>query len=236
MEPHSEHRMMLGTDIERYSDRNGSDQNRLQWALVSSLTQAATAAKLAFPEWECQPQGDGQFVVLPVSTDRYAVLGAFITALAEAVAAQQTATFRVRMRLSVHEGPIQLDGPNGYPGDHAVQTNRLVGAQSLRAALAARPEAWLGVIISDRVFADYVGQRPGGPPRDQFRRVDVAEKNQRYVAYLHLPGHNVHALDLASAPPANPPGGAAGPVYNFSGTGSNVAVHGDQTNHQTFRS
>lgn len=232
-----EHRMMLVVDVEDYSSRNGDDQARLQFALVRSLDHAAGAAGLGTLDWERQKQGDGQFVLLPARTDPITVLGRFVAALSECLIALQTATFRMRLRLSVHEGPVRVDGANGYPGDHAVQVARLVGARALRDALAARPEACLGVIISDRIFADYIGQRAGGPPRDQFRRVDVKEKKNAYVAYIHLPGHNVHALDLApSAPAVVTPGEAAhsGVAYTINGTGINVATYGDQTNHQSF--
>ncbi|GLW07857.1 hypothetical protein Misp01_29870 [Microtetraspora sp. NBRC 13810] len=235
-----QHRTILVADVEKYSRRNGDDQAKLQSALVESLDQGAEAAKLATFEWDRQKQGDGQFVVLPARTDPMTVLGPFVTALSKSLLVRQTATFRIRVRLSIHEGPIRLDGVNGFPGDHAVEPARLVGAQPLRRALAARPEACLGVIISERFFKDYVGQRPGGPPRDQFRRVDLVEKDKPYVAYIHLPGHNVHALDLSPTSPAAPTspdrsdGDRDGPVYYVSGAGSNVATYGAQTNHQNF--
>lgn len=227
-----EHRLILVTDVEDYSSSPGEGQFGLQLALVRSLDRAAGAARLGTLGWDRQKQGDGQYVVLPARTDPLAILGPFVTGLAEAVRAAWTAEFRMRLRLAVHEGPIRLDGANGYPGDHAVQPARLVGARPLRAAMAACPEACLGVIVSDRVYVDYVGQRPGGPPRDQFRRVEVAEKKQHYVAHIHLPGHNAHALDLGSGPSPAPDGPDV--TYRISGTGNNVATYGDQTNHQTF--
>ncbi len=229
-----EHRTMFVADVEDYSSRNGHNQAKLQAALVGALDYAGRAANLDPLDWDRQKQGDGQFVVFPPKTDPVIVIGPFVKALAKFLRKQQTATLRIRVRLAIHEGPIRLDGANGYPGDHAVQPARLVSAQPLRDALATCPEACLGVIVSDRVFADYIGQRPNSPRRDRFRRVDVEEKKQRYVGYIHIPGHNVHALDLPPAAPVRPDVKHPAPVVNVSGTGANVAMYGPQTNHQTF--
>ncbi|MER7504815.1 hypothetical protein AB0L05_29035 [Nonomuraea pusilla] len=228
-----EHRVILAADVEDYTGRNRHDQGRLQAALVGALDIAGTAAQLRVADWDRQKQGDGQYVVLPAGTDPATVLGPFVKALSKHLRKQQTATFRIRVRLAVHEGLLSLDGANGYPGDHGVQPSRLVDAQPLRDALASCPEAALGVIVSERVFNDHIGQRPGSPRRDQFRRVDFEAKNRPYVGYIRVPGHNVHALALPSAaaqPDPRPP--ASG--LNITGMGSNVAVNGPQTNHQTF--
>jgi hypothetical protein len=229
-----EHRIMLVADVEDYSSRNGHDQAKLQATLVDALDYAGRSANLEILDWDRQKQGDGQFVILPPKTDPVAVLRPFVKALSKYLRHKQTATFRIRVRLAIHEGPIQLDGANGYPGDHAVQPNRLVGAQPLRAALAACPQAYLGVIVSERVFMDYIGQRPGSPRRDRFRRVDVEEKKNRYVGYIHVPGHNVHAVDISPTVPPRPDIERTAQALNISGAGANVAMYGDQTNHQTF--
>jgi hypothetical protein len=225
-----EQRMLIGTDIEDYSTRSRADKARLQLLLVESVERAATEAELGLPDWERQPQGDGELAVLPARLRREAVAGPFLTALAAAVESVQTARLPMRVRLSIHEGPVRR-GANGYPGDHADTVMRLVGAEPLRAAMAACREAWLGVIISQRVYEDCVGQGfPDSPPRDQFRQVPVAAKRQRYTAYVHLPGHNVHALDLDMD---DPPPTTPGPTFEVHGTGSNVA-YGDQTIRQKF--
>ncbi|MFB9893368.1 hypothetical protein [Planobispora takensis] len=194
MENHTGHRVMIATDIEDYSSRNRDDQATLQRDLVRALDHAAGLARLGLLDWRRQEQGDGQFVVLPPGTDAVTVLTSFVTELNEVLTGYNSAMSRMRMRLSVHEGPVVLDGANGVPGAHAVQTNRLVNAAALKAAMKARQEANLGVIVSDRMFEDYVGQCHGGPSKDDFRRVEVAEKKERYIAHIHLPGHNVHAL------------------------------------------
>ncbi|MFF0311529.1 hypothetical protein ACFYSC_29190 [Streptosporangium sp. NPDC004379] len=189
-----EHRLMITSDIERYGDRNDGDQVRLQRILKGVLDVAAVTAGLEPDEWKRQPQGDGEFTVLPSGTDVPTVLELFVTALAENIASVNRGRFRLRMRLAVHHGPIHVDGAAGSPGGHAVQSGRMVGADALRAAMAACPEADLGVIVSERVFDDYVGQGYGGPSIEEFRFVRAKDKSDEYRAYLHLPGHNVHRL------------------------------------------
>ncbi|GII66101.1 hypothetical protein Skr01_61860 [Sphaerisporangium krabiense] len=194
MRDEREFRLMITSDIEDYGGRSDGDQVELQQRLTRVLDLAAGAAGLAWLEWKQQPQGDGYFTVLPPGTDAATVLGPFMTALARNVEAANRGRDRMRLRLSVHGGPIHVHGAAGSPGGHAVQSGRLVGAAPLRAAMGARPEAGLGVIISDRVYEDFVGQGYGGPSREEFRHVHVTAKSQEYQAYVHLPGHNVHRL------------------------------------------
>lgn len=191
-----EYRLMITSDIENYGDRCDSDQVELQRTLIRLLDMAARAAGLALLQWKRQPQGDGEFTVLPPETDASTVLGPFITALARGIERvnQQDVRRRMRMRLAVHGGPIHVEGAAGSPGRHAVQSGRLVGADSLRAAMSACKDADLGVIISDRIFDDFVGQGYGGPSPEEFRHVHAKSKTNEYRAYIHLPGHNVHRL------------------------------------------
>ncbi|ACZ89589.1 hypothetical protein [Streptosporangium roseum] len=205
MKHHTEHRVMLCSDIEDYTSRNRGEQATLQRDLVRALDHAGGLARLGLLDWRRQEQGDGQFVVLPQGVQPIAVLRVFVAELGEVLAGYNTLASRMRLRLSIHEGPILLDGANGVPGAHAVQTNRLVNAAALKAAMRARPGANLGVIVSDRIFEDYVGQSDAGPSKDDFRRVEVAEKKERYVAHIHLPGHNVHALGDLTDPGAPDP-------------------------------
>ncbi|MET9068020.1 hypothetical protein ACWDR1_30780 [Streptosporangium sandarakinum] len=190
-----EHRLMITSDVEDYGGRNDGDQVRLQRTLMGVLDVAAVTAGLEPAGWKRQPQGDGEFTVLPPGTDVLTVLGSFVTALAENITSvNRGRLFRMRMRLAVHHGPIHVDGAAGSPGGHAVQSGRMVGADALRAAMAACPEADLGVIVSERVFDDYIGQGYGGPSAEEFRLVRARDKTDEYRAYLHLPGHNVHRL------------------------------------------
>ncbi|SEG99781.1 hypothetical protein SAMN05444920_11457 [Nonomuraea solani] len=190
-----QYRAMLTYDIEDYSQRNNSDQYTLQSTMIRLLDLAAGAAGLGLLDWKRQPQGDGEFVVLPSSIHPARLLGPFTDALSQAINDHNASSQpRLRLRLAIHAGPIHVDGPAGSPGRNAVASGRLVNADALRAALRSVADANLGMIISDTFHADYVGQGYGGPPADQFRRIKAKIKQQEYVAYVHLPGYNVHAV------------------------------------------
>ncbi|WP_336217124.1 hypothetical protein [Nonomuraea sp. LPB2021202275-12-8] len=209
-----QYRAMLTYDIEDYSQRNNTDQYALQSAMIRLLDLAAGAAGLGLLDWKRQQQGDGEFVVLPPAIHPARLLGPFTDALRQAIDAHNASPQpRLRLRLAIHAGPIHVDGPAGSPGRHAVESGRLVNADALRAALRAVKDANLGVIISDTFYTDYVGQGYGGPPADQFRRIKAKVKQQEYVAYVHLPGHNVHAVPE---------------LGEFDADGGEKAVHGEQ--------
>ncbi|MFI6496733.1 hypothetical protein [Nonomuraea typhae] len=110
----------------------------------------------------------------------------------------------------------------GVPGGHAVQVNRLADAQAVRDALRLCPGADLAVIVSDRVFNDYLSDGYGSLSPAEFRQVRVRAKADTYTAYLYVAGCDLHELaDLdAYAPgppdseePGPPPGGPGTLVY-----------------------
>jgi len=233
MRDEREYRLMITSDIEDYGSRRDGDQVELQKTLIWVFDLAAVAAGLASLEWKRQPQGDGEFTVLPSGTDATAVLGPFVTALAQGIEAVNRGRFRTRLRLAVHGGHIHVDGAAGSPGGHAVQSGRLVGADPLRAAMSACPEANLGVIVSDRIFEDFVGQGYGGPSSEDFRHVQVKAKSQQYRAYVHLPGHNVHRLSELDEYDVVSRTGGAGDPEESTGTGKVSAgrdYYGGSTN------
>ncbi|MEU1878115.1 hypothetical protein ABZ470_12420 [Streptosporangium sp. NPDC020072] len=98
---------------------------------------------------------------------------------------------RVRLRVALHVGPVLPAGPMGIPGPHAVQVNRLVNAPAVREAMRARPAVDLAVIVSDRVFDDYLSQGYGYSRPSRFRPMTVEAGRRRFSAYLDrriLPG------------------------------------------------
>lgn len=195
MRDEREYRLMLSSDIEDYGSRRDADQVELQKMLIRLLDGAGGAAGLPPLDWKRQPQGDGEFTLLPPGANGTAILETFVPALVRGLSAvNDTGRRRMRLRLAVHGGPIHVDGAAGSPGGHAVQVGRLVGAAPLRVAMSACPEADLGVIVSERFFEDFVGQGYGGPSSEDFRHVHVEAKTQKYRAYVTLPGHNVYRL------------------------------------------
>lgn len=197
--PIPEYRALLTVDIEDYSSRNDAEQRCLQSALMTSLDRAADAAELHREQWVKQLGGDGLMALLPPGTDVERLLDIFVRRLDAELGSynrlrEQPTWSRIRMRLALHTGPIHLDGDSGWPGRHAVLPARLRDSKPIRAALAARPEADLAVIVSAEVYGDYVTQGPGSPRPSEFRAVRVEQKKQSYTGYLHLPRFTIHEV------------------------------------------
>ncbi|WP_327090824.1 hypothetical protein OIE66_09425 [Nonomuraea sp. NBC_01738] len=208
------HQVVVSVDIEDYSSRSPGERDRLQQLLLRALERSAEAAKLAIDFWETQPQGDGRYVVLPPDVHPGTIIGSFVTAFSAALSADQAR--RMRVRVAVDEGAIQ-PSVNGFADDHAINAARLRDSGPLRAAMAACPAAPLGIIVSQRIFEDYTGGHDG-IAREEFRRVEFTAKNQPYVGYIRIPGHNVHDLPLDAPKP--PQAAPATPVVNVNGTGA----------------
>jgi hypothetical protein len=196
-------RPMFSADVENYSGRNAAGQYEAQRGFDQVLRTAARRAKLNHNEWTIQWSGDGGFAVLPEDTPIGILAEAFVQELDVALASRNgrprpTPWTRLRLRLALHEGPVRTDGATGIPGPHAVQVNRLVDADAVRVALTSCQGANLAVIVSDRVFNDYLIDGYGRLSPAEFRQVHVTAKKEAYLAYLYVPGcdlYDIPALD-----------------------------------------
>ncbi|MFG2000898.1 hypothetical protein ACGFNU_17305 [Spirillospora sp. NPDC048911] len=238
--PVPEYRVLFTVDIEDYSSRNDAEQRTLQSALSTMLDGAADAAELDRQAWERQDGGDGIYAILPAGTNVTPLMDTFVRELDAALGAynrrrHEVAWSQLRLRMAVHIGPVHLNGAMGWPGQHAVQPARLRDSDPLRAAMAALPEADLGVIVSSAIYRDYITQGPGEPRPTLFRPVRVQVKKQSYTAYLYVPRFNLHTVEALTAyapdsgseggdpPPPGEPSGPTPPLPRTSGGHTNVA-------------
>lgn len=192
-----QYRALLTVDIEDYSSRTDAEQRVLQSALMTALDRAADAAEMSREQWEKQLGGDGLMALLPQGCDVRHLLDVLIRRFDAELGLynrlrEQPTWSRIRIRLAVHAGPIHVEGPSGWPGQHAVLPARLRDSDPVRVALAARPAADLAVIVSAQVYDDYVTQGPGNPRPSEFRAVHVKAKKHEYTGYLYLPGLDVN--------------------------------------------
>lgn len=229
---------MIAVDIEKYSGRNDQQQLHLQEALIRVLDTAAAEAGLDRSKWaERQPQGDGEFSWLPPHAHLGVLVGGFVRELDGQLGLynrRRAGEFwtRMRLRMAVHFGPVHLGAANGVAGRHAVQPARLLDSAPLRRALDACPAADLALIVSDRVYDDYISQGLGEP--QAYRRVQVRVKEHSCIAYVHVPGHDaggLDALDLSDPEgPDTPETGrmAATPDGDGDRPRASTIIHGDQ--------
>ncbi|MGW0801556.1 hypothetical protein [Nonomuraea sp. NPDC002799] len=235
-----DYRVLLTADIENYGGRTDAQQRTLQSGLICAIETAADRVRLDRESWSCQVGGDSLTAVLPAEPGPLVtiplLLDPFLTELDAAIAAHNSRRAdptwaRMRIRLAVHVGPLQLDGAAGWPGQHAVQPARLRDSAPIRTALDTFRDADLALIVSREVFRDYVSQGPGRPRPSEFLEVAVAEKKQEYPAYLYVPHFDVHDMEIPESPPfrdapSSPPS-SIGSIKNRVKRGDILFAQGD---------
>ena len=136
-----------------------------------------------------QPQGDGQFTVLPVGLDEAAAIPRLVRAVGDALAARNAAEpgDRMRLRVALHRGLVK-EADNGWVGRAAVAVHRILDSPPLREALAGHPRADYVLGVPDVLFADVLATGDDPPP-DAFRpiTVDLPAKGFLERAWLYLP-------------------------------------------------
>lgn len=194
--------VLLCMDAKGYSDRGDVEQHRFQKELVDVVTTAADVAGLCRERWDVQGSGDGELDVLPSDVAEWTVIDRFPAALANALStvnACRAPDARVRMRLGIHHGLVQR-AAGGFAGNGVVTVARIVDSDLARDALLACPTADLVVLLSSSLYNEVVVQRHTTLlSTSDFREVPIHTKKFRDTAWLHIPGHDVHALRLAQS-------------------------------------
>ncbi|MET7396447.1 hypothetical protein ABZS66_23500 [Dactylosporangium sp. NPDC005572] len=193
-------RGLLATDIEAYGRRTGPDQYAAQRVYELALQRAAVRAGLPLERCRRQPAGDGEMLVLPGGVHEPRIIATLLPSLAaqlDAYNAQRCRRRRIRLRVAVHHGLIQLDGPTGFPGRPLVVLARLLDCAPLRAVLREHSQVSLAAIISADVYEEVVTNRYGGLRPGLFRpaAVDLRGVERAGRAWVYAPGH-----DLAQVP------------------------------------
>lgn len=194
-------RLLVSMDAKGYGSGDDQQQGAIQAGLLSVANTAADQAGLDRSAWERQSAGDGELAVLPRTEPEPRVVDDFVRELAAALADHNydlRPESRLRLRVAIHHG-VAIPASNGFRGQGVVIVSRLVDSDPIRAALAAEQESALAVILSEQVYTDTVVQRHTSLTPKDFRKVLVMNKEFRQEAWLRLPGHDVHALDLVPA-------------------------------------
>ncbi|MBB6174601.1 hypothetical protein HNR23_004661 [Nocardiopsis mwathae] len=199
-------RLLWSVDVKGFGSADDQRQADIQQALPQVLERAVTRSGLDRETWEINSTGDGELAVLPADTPEPVLVDACVRELAVALRRYNhdlVPEARLRLRLAIHHGTV-VASPRGYRGKGIVAVSRLVDSDVLRRALASSG-ADLAIIVSQAVFLDTVTQRHTGLGVVDFRCVRVASKEFSEDAWIHVPGHDVHALDLGPAPGSNGP-------------------------------
>ncbi len=98
----------------------------------------------------------------------------------------------IQLRMAVHAGQVHRD-TTGLAGEAVTHVFRLLEAEQLNTSLAACG-AELGVVVSSYLHQTVIRHGPGLIDPAGYRPVDVAVKQTRARAWLHIPGQPAEAV------------------------------------------
>ncbi|MFJ5230958.1 hypothetical protein ACIQBJ_13805 [Kitasatospora sp. NPDC088391] len=189
------------------------------------------------------PAGTGDGVVFGFAPTRLPfVLSPLLDVLDEALARYNAETTgpRIRLRASVHVGPLPVDDrPGDGNGTPRNDTHRLLDSRPVKAVLAASSDrtTHLAAIISDRAFTDAVLGGYAGLHPDRCIEVPATVEGKPFAqrAWLYVPSPSGELLRSGVLPqpaeeperPAEPAGPAPAQPQNTQHVRDGVAVVGD---------
>ncbi len=182
-------RLCMAADVAGYSRHRNAAAEQLQRDLVSVLAAARRAAGIDEHAVSPQPQGDGQFTVLPVGIDESVVIPRLVQGLADALAVRDHggSARPLRLRFALHRGLVK-EADNGWVGRAAVAVHRLLDAPPLRTALTDHPQADFVLAVPDVLFRDVIAHSEESPAASEFTSmtVDLPAKGFREHAWLYV--------------------------------------------------
>lgn len=198
-------RLCLAVDAEKYGSQDDQRQHAIQKGLHAVLDLAAHRCGLDRSRWDRQPQGDGEFAILPDDQPETVVVDDFVRELARALTRHNRdlkPEARLRLRLAAHVG-VAVPDCNGYSGQGAVVVHRIRDCEPLRRALTDITDTDLVVALSDRIYQDIVQHGHTALAPEDMRPIAVQEKEFSEHAWLYVPILRA-TPPTPAAPPARP--------------------------------
>jgi hypothetical protein len=183
-------RMCMAADVSGYSGRSNADSERIQADLVKLLSRVRRAGGIDDSAVTPQPQGDGQFTVLPVGIDESVVIPRMVQDLGRALGelnGSTAASDRLRLRVALHRGLVKA-APNGWVGSASIAVHRILDSPPLRATLRERPAADFVLGLPDVLYQDVIRHTAEPPLPAEFRpiTIDLPAKNFVEHGWLHV--------------------------------------------------
>jgi hypothetical protein len=147
-------------DIVSYSSLNARRQEEPQERLVRAINVSLADAGVRPDSVGFQVQGDACMLTFPDGLDVSKVLAVMPRRFNDELIAfnrDKVPDARMRVRLSFAIGP-SAPGATGRRGSAPIAVVRLNSAPALRAGMAAQPDAYLGLVIDDYLYHQYVVQ------------------------------------------------------------------------------
>ncbi len=207
----ADYHAMVAADIENYTG-NSDDKVRVlaDW-LPQVLREAFARSDLDFSQIKISSQaGDGyvagvDYHKLPRLINP--LLGQLQEVLAERNAKANRHDPRMRLRVSVHIGPLPTEADAGRSdGTVMNEVHRLLDAEQSRAALVdSDPDAtFVAAVISQRAYEDAIVSKACGLPPSMFAPIQVRVKQFTGDAWLYVPQASGAARHRVGANSTNP--------------------------------
>jgi hypothetical protein len=179
-------RLCMAADVAGYSRRGTAAHERIQAQIVDILDRARRAGGIAADTVRPQPQGDGQFTVLPVGIDESAVIPRMMQELGVALrAANDAGADPLRLRVALHRGLVK-EGANGWIGEAPIAVHRFLDSGPVRAALVEHAAADHVLAVPDVLYRDVLLHAVEPPLPDEFAPITVALPDGRVEhGWLH---------------------------------------------------
>ncbi|RAO31953.1 hypothetical protein ONO23_03713 [Micromonospora noduli] len=183
-------RLCMAVDVTGYSRRSTAAAEQVQRDLVALLSQVRQGAGVPESAVRPQPQGDGQFTVLPAGIDESVVISRLVTGLGQQLRvlnAGRPAAERLRVRVALHRGLVK-PASNGWVGVAAIAVHRILDSSPLRDALTARPAVDFVLGVPDVLFQDVIRHATEPPLPADFAPIIVELPAKGFVehSWLHI--------------------------------------------------
>ncbi len=178
-------RLCMAVDVVGYSRRRTPVTERIQRDLAELLSRVRRAAGVPDDAVDPQPQGDGQFTVLPVGIDESVMIPLLVGGLARHLRELNSGrppNDRLRVRMALHRGLVK-PAPLGWVGAAAIAVHRILDSPPLRDALAARPAVDFVLGLPDVLYQDVIAHLTQPPLPVDFVPVVVELPAKNFVEH-----------------------------------------------------
>lgn len=195
MQPLRAYRALLACDIASSAGRGETALQQIRGTLGAAVRESFRSAGLDWNRCRFADSGDGFQLVAPQGVPKAVLLHPLLADLAAALRAHNrdaSEVSRIRVRVALHAGEVQLDAHGGASGAPFEVLARLLNAAPLRDALREAPSgAPVAALLSRHYHEETVGHGYDGIDTDAFAAVEVQEKEYSARAWLCYPGSPV---------------------------------------------
>lgn len=195
-------------DIEKFSARPDTVQAELRRMPYELIQQALISSGLGSERVDREDRGDAIMLFFHHASP-VRLLVSLVGAVDDGLrryGLRYAELYRMRLRMTVHHGLIEPD-ENGWVGTTINEAARLVDAPAVRAGLIEHPEAWLALIVGDKLYQSVLATGYIEAQADEWAPMEVTVKDFKAPAWIRVPGVRADPTRPSAAEPS--PSGSA---------------------------